>query len=347
MKKLFTILMSLLLLGSPMGVFAQSSSYPATLAFVGPTNNKVAVNTNFNVSITVNTGGQDVSVVDARVKFNSTELEYVTVSYPETDPTFLPSIFRKTSGPIINEDGDTTELVMARYKEAGGDATNGTGTFAILTFKPLGEIGDTTKLEFTFDGLGESVDSNIVADGASTDLLGTPNSLTLTVAAATDDPVGDSPVIDSISPSRGSKDVSQEVTIYGEHFGSFVSGSSKVYLGTKLMEIVDWNDTAIVIQVPAEPDLTQNSTRQVKVHRADGEEDTYTGYTYTVSTTLPNNGPEDFIWAGILLAALGLSILTYRKLSYVGNVQTSLSTQQLHDLSPQDTTEDSNIIYRF
>ena len=70
------------------------------------------------------------------------------------------------------------------------------------------------------------------------------------------------------------------------------------------------------MQVPAEPDLVGRSTRSVKVVRADGAEASFYGYTYT-SGALPGSGPEDWPWVGasLVLAALGLSWLTYRKLA--------------------------------
>lgn len=341
MKKLLTALLSLTLVALPLSVFAQSAgSYPATLSFSGVANNQVAAGQNFTVDVLFNTGGVASSGADVIVEYDSSEASFVSATFPSATGIY-PLVI--TDPPIQKTSGTTRILEMARSQSGGGTPTTGAGTFVKLTFSPLSVVGDTITLNFDFDGVGATVDSNITSATAVADLLGTATPITLTVVNG----VTNAPIINSISPTNGNKDISQNVTIYGANFGA-TQGSGWVHIGTKTATVVSWSDTQIVVTIPSEPTLTQNSTRQMKVHRQDGQEANYTGYTYTV-VPLPNSGPEEVMWASIVLVALGLSIFTYRKLYLVSSTPAAFTTPELSQLmSPQaDSDNEDNISYRF
>ena len=313
MKKLFTTILTVAYLISLPAFAHAQSSYPASLSFTGVANNQITVGQNFTIDVIANTGGVASSGADVHVNYNPAELTYVSGEFPNLGGSFYPlAAFGPTDGA---GDSGMRRVSMARTKQGGGTATVGSGTFAKLTFTPLGQVGSTATLSFYFTATGATTDSNVTSNDAPVDLLGTATPITLTVVQTTEPIIGSNPVITSISPSYGSKDVSQVVAVYGASFGEYLEGQSKVYLGTKLVSILDWTDTKIDIQVSAEPELANNSTRQVKVHRADGKEATFVGYTYTI-TPLPGSGPAEWMWVGIALAALSLSFLTYRKLAY-------------------------------
>ncbi len=315
MKRLLTTILAVAYLVSlPAFVHAQSS-YPASLYFAGVANNQITVSQNFTIDVMANTGGMASSGADVHVDYNPNELTYVSGEFPGLGGNFYPlPAFGPQDG--LGSSG-MRRVSMARTKQGGGAATVGSGTFAKLTFQPLGQVGSTTTLNFYFTATGATTDSNITSNDAPVDLLGTATPITLTVVQATP-VIGGNPVITGISPTYGNKDVSQSVSVFGSGFGVYTEGQSKVYLGVKLVSVLDWADTKIDIQVSAEPDLTGDSTRQVKVHRSDGQEATYVGYTYVVGN-LPPSGPETWAWAAVVLAALGLSVLTYRKMAYANS----------------------------
>ncbi|RLC37569.1 hypothetical protein DRH29_01740 [candidate division Kazan bacterium] len=117
-----------------------------------------------------------------------------------------------------------------------------------------------------------------------------------------------------IYPASGSKMVPTNITIYGRGFG-FYGENSKVYIGLEEMtNILDWNDDRILLQVPPRPELTSKTTLGVKVYNNDQEMDEYFGYTYFMSP-LPGTGPEEWMWASIVAAALAGAWLVYRKLN--------------------------------
>jgi len=333
MKRLLTTILTLAYLVSlPAFVHAQSS-YPASLSFTGITNNQIAVGQNFAIDVIANTGGMASSGADVHVDYNPNELTYISGEFPGLGGSFYPlPAFGPQDG--LGSNG-MRRVSMARTKQGGGVATTGSGTFAKLTFQPLGQIGSTTTLSFYFTSTGTTTDSNVTSNDAPVDLLGTATPITLTIVQAAP-VVGGNPVITSISPSYGSKDISQTVSIFGSSFGIYTEGGSKVYLGTKLVSVLDWTDIKINIQVSAEPDLASNSTRQIKVHRADGQEATFVGYTYTTGS-LPGSGPAEWMWAGVILVALGLSFLTCRKFNY--------STTNAATSSTTNSTEED--LYRF
>lgn len=346
MKRLLTTILAVAYLVSlPAFVHAQSS-YPASLSFTGITNNQIAVGQNFTIDVIVNTGGMASSGADVHVDYNPNELTYVSGEFPGLGGNFYPL---PAFGPQDGlGDSGMRRVSMARTKQGGGVATTDSGTFAKLTFKPLGQIGGTTTLSFYFTVAGATTDSNVTSNDAPVDLLGTATPITLTIVQATtpiddDDnpfvpgPGGTNPFITSVVPSSGHKDVMQQVIISGGNFANYQADKSKAYVGLVEATVLDWNKTRIVAQFPTNESITKAVTLTVRVLTAEDKEANYLGYTYTTGS-LPGSGPAEWLWAGVLLAALGLSFLVYRKLSYSANQAVSSHVTQ------DGTGED---LYRF
>lgn len=283
---------------------------PASMSFV-PSSGNVDVNaeSKFVVDIQVNIGtGAQSSGADAVVKFDKTALEYVSAEKTilNNPTTFYGNngLFTSTPAAEANSNG---VVEVGRTADPGIFAT-GTGVMATLTFKSLVGEGQTVALDFDFTS-GASTDSNVASNVGGVDLLGQVTNASLVVIAAE---ISTDPTITSISPTHGIKTLSQNVTITGTYFG-IQDTESKVYLGTQLVTVVSWSNTTIVITVPAEADLTQPSTRQIKVHRTDGKEATFIGYTYDIPG-LPNNGPETWSYLGLAMSAFGMAGVSYLKL---------------------------------
>jgi hypothetical protein len=135
-------LLSFLLLVSPSASLAQTSSPHLSLT---PTVKEVNTGINFNVTVSVDTGGQQVSGVDAVVQYDSSLLEVVSVS----EGTFFPTITTIT----------TTLGKVEIYGVADtGSPKTGTGTLATITFK--GKAPGTAAVSFVCQS-GSTSDSNI------------------------------------------------------------------------------------------------------------------------------------------------------------------------------------------
>lgn len=320
MKKFLTIgLTALYLVALPAMTYAQSvstGSYPARIYF-SPASGDVGVNKSkeFTVKVMVNTGGENSSGADIIVTFDASEVQFVSGSYTPS-ATFYPNI-NVIGIPSPSSANASGRIAMARAISApalGEDPnyTNGTGTFAELTFESLVNVGGTVTLAFDFT-LGETEDSNVAGtDMSNPDILGQANLATLTIAEA-DNQVG-LPEIDNISPGSGRADRDVSVNIYGSNFGST---ESDVKFGTRLADVVSWTDTKIVVVVP-QIDIDSDREYQVKVERADGEIDTYMGYTYiappsTGGEPLSDTGLPLAIWFGLLPFNGALAYIVKRK----------------------------------
>lgn len=308
------------------GIPALAQSAAVANLFYFPSSKTVYVDKQFSIDIKVNTGGEDVGGVDALFTYDPVYLSAPTIDLDSGDPAGNRLINSGSRG--TTSDGKTIWAVswLVLLGTDPDYLNTASGQIATISFTPL-KVGTTT---LGFHYTGEAGDSTI-SDTEGNDIISSSNgTATLTIQAQ--QPIGSDPVITSIVPTSGDSDFNQTIAIYGDNFGDYVAGESKVYLGTKLVDVLDWTDTRIEILIPAEPDLEKNSTRQVKVHRSDGAEATYTGYTLVAS------GPEVFIWGGIVLLALALSWLTYRKLAYRPQIVASAETS----VYPA-----SNISYRF
>lgn len=346
---LVTSILAIFLVGfiSVPGAFAQtpSPSGGASVSFDPPGGN-IPLGTEFTVDVIVSTGGQDSAGADVTVKYDTSKLDFVSGTYPGAlTGTFYPN-------PVINPiAANSGKIGMARTVStpASGDIiyTNGTGTFASLVFKTkaTAQIGDTVTFSFEYNQ-GASNDFTNVANATTpvADLLGTTTLPTATYTIGEGGPVaGDDPVITGIQPSSGKSDQVVQVTVLGSNFGTFVDGESKVYLGTKLTNIVSWTDTQIVFEVAAEPDLQSDSLRQVKVHRADGAEATFLGYKLIAA------GPEVFIWGGITMLAMLMAFLAYRRMNQPVMAMAGMNmapTMQLPIMNYQVDNPTSQITYR-
>lgn len=309
MKNLIAVsLVALSLVTGPVQFAMAQVTQNASITF-NPAGGDIFKDQTFTVDVIVNTANQDSAAADVTVKYETSKLDFVSGVYPTT-PNFYPT-------NIINPiSADSGKISMARTVSTPGNNspivyTNGSGTFATLTFKPkaTANIGETATLSFDYTP-GASNDFTNVANASSpaADLLGNSTLPTATFTIKAGGPIiEDGPQITSIAPSQGSAANTVRVTINGNKFSTFVDGSSKVYIGTKLVNILSWTDTQIVIEVAAEPELVNDSVRQVKVHRADGKEATWNGY------RLVGSGPEVLIFGGITLAALMLAWLVYRR----------------------------------
>ncbi len=135
-------LLSFLLLINPSASLAQNSSPHLSLT---PTVKEVNAGINFNVTVSVDTGGQQASGVDAVVQYDSSLLEVVSVS----EGTFFPTITTIT----------TTLGKVEIYGVADtGSPKTGTGTLATITFK--GKAPGTAAVSFVCQS-GSTSDSNI------------------------------------------------------------------------------------------------------------------------------------------------------------------------------------------
>lgn len=135
-------LLSFLLLINPSASLAQTSSPHLSLT---PTVKEVNTGINFNVTVSVDTGGQQVSGVDAVVQYDSSLLEVVSVS----EGTFFPTITTIT----------TTLGKVEIYGVADtGSPKTGTGTLATITFK--GKAPGTAAVSFVCQS-GSTSDSNV------------------------------------------------------------------------------------------------------------------------------------------------------------------------------------------
>lgn len=404
-----------LALVSVMPVIAQEATTTGASIFFSPstkTASYVSGDTNeFTIDLMVNTGGQPVVGVDAVVTFTATDLQFVSANNAGSSFTI----------PIVLAQGSGKQLVTGLIAPGSTTAVNSASAkVSTLTFKTL-HTGSTTI------GISQS-ESNVAHQTPSQgDILASNGGGTANITITSTQPQPTTaPTIVSINPTSGDKAVAQQVVVTGTNFGNYDATQSKVYIGTKLATIINWQSQPtepgslmdITIQVPAEPDLTSSSTRQIKVHRADGTEATYTGYTYNVGGnfnpglvgsnpyissvqpsygnkdvarqvtisggnfdeydtskskvfvglleatvldwnnkqilvqvpanssltaqatltvrvltasdtqasfvgytytmgTLPNNGPEDILWVGVVLIALGASWLAYRKMQVI------------------------------
>ncbi len=336
---LVSLVAALALVALPMtGALAQVSTSQASVSFNPPGGN-IPLGQNFDVDVLVNTGGQNSAAADVTVKFDTSKLDFVSGAYPGAlTGTFYPGVVINP----ITADGNLVKMARTVNTSGSGDITytNGSGTFAKLTFKTKANVQQGDTVVFSFDYTpGATNDFTNVANATSPaqDLLGTTTLPTATYVVGSGNPIGTGPVITSIAPSAGSAQNTVQVTITGMNFGAFVDGQSKVYLGTKLVQVVNWTDTQIQVQVPAEPELTQDSVRQVKVHRADGAEATYLGYRLVAS------GPAAMLWSGVSLMAFGLSMVSYRRPRYGSAATAAQGATPEHNTA---TPEAGQIHYR-
>ncbi len=350
MKKLLSISLAIfaLLALMPTATMAQSTTGGATISF-NPATGNIPAGQNFNVDVIVDTGGQNSAGADVTVKFDPNQLEFVSGLYPDS-ATFYPN--NRVIYPITATTTGEVQMTRTVSTPAGGGQisyTSGSGTFATLTFKtkPTMQIGSTTSLSFVYQPGSTSDFTNVAnATPPAADLLGIASLPTATYTVG--DGLTQTPQITGITPGQNFNNVATTVTISGTNFGL---STGKVYIGTKLATVLSWSDTSIVIEVPAEPGLTADSTRQIKVQRLDGQEATFMGFTYKLPRgPLTNSGPNIMIWFGVSLMSLAMSMFVYKPttqkeiLAQVPNFGGITSTPQAEDATtPEVTYRSTNI----
>ena len=299
MKKLLSLsLVALYLVALPVAASAQSGSstggHPAKVYF-NPGSGTVQLNSSgqFSVDVMVNTGGEDSAGADVIVEFDVADLEFVSGTYPSST-SFYPNnnVVSFPSAANANTSG-TISLARTVSAPAAGDPvvyTNGTGVFATLTFEPLVEAGEVVVLDFDFT-LGDTTDTNVTGTDSEVnpDVLGEATLARLTIGGSND--FSEAPNIDYIVPTEGPEDQDVTIVIYGDNFGS---ETGKVYIGSRLAEVVSWTDTRVTVIAP-QVDVNGDKQYQVKLQTNDGLEDTYLGYTY-----LDQSGLAAVLWMGIL-----------------------------------------------
>ena len=161
--------------------------------------------------------------------------------------------------------------------------TAATGVTYVWDVDGDGTLSATTGSSVTYTA-GSSAGSDIVTVTATQGSVNVDDTSTITVSGTTPPtPVVDGPQIDNVVPGEGAEDTDIEVEITGSHFGS---DEGRVYIGSRLADIVSWSDSQIVVLVP-QVNVTHDTEYQVKVKRSDGAEDRYMGYTYLDKTGLP------------------------------------------------------------
>lgn len=294
MKKILTIILSSLYLVSlPALVNAQSTdgSRPASMYF-SPGTSTVILNSarEFTVGVLANTGGANASGVDSHVTFNTAELAFVSGTYPSSS-TFFPNnmVISMPSPTTANASGKVSMARVISAPAEGGTPTytNGSGTIANLTFRALTGVTSAT-LNFNFT-LGSTVDSNVAGTVAGSDILGSVTPATYTFIAGGNGNDTD-PYIDSIVPEEGDEDTETELIINGGNFGT---EDGKVYIGTRLADIIAWSNDEITVTVPA-VSVSKDTQYQVKVRRTDGKEARYMGF------TIVDTGLDAILWMGLI-----------------------------------------------
>lgn len=172
----------------------------AKLFFSNPIpNNPQTVNTNFTVDLLTDTGGQLIYGVDAKLTFDKTKLQVVSLTQgTEVDFKSFPKIqFDNTAGTIT----------VSANIGTGTDAAGITGTnlnLAHVTFKPIANIAST---EVTYSFIAnDRNDSNIVLKTTDpntdpVDILNSVVNLTITIPTTTASPSPSPSASPSMAPS--------------------------------------------------------------------------------------------------------------------------------------------------
>jgi len=171
-----------------------------------------------------------------------------------------------------------TKTLTAAALDASGNTISSGVTYA-WTVSGNGVLSATTGSSVTFTSNQASSGSATVTVTATQNSITKTDNSTITISSV----ATDSPNIDRIVPGQGYENEDVEIEIYGTNFDS---DNGRVYIGTRLADIVSWGDTKIVVLVP-QVSVSKDTEYQVKVRRSDGEEATYMGYTYLDKTGLP------------------------------------------------------------
>jgi len=320
MKKLLTISILALYLTAfvPAISYAQSASCTGTPGIMSfsPGSGNVYEDTqgNITVDVIVNPAGCAAGAADVTVLYDTTKLQFSSTAskYVDQGASGNPANYFKNN-IAINEVSPGT-IRMSRYIDPGStDYTTASGTFVHLVFKPLVAVGSTVTLSFNYQPGATDDFTTIAGQAQGSDLLGTANPATLTIAAGT--PPVTTPTITSVSPNSGDRNLAQTVTINGTHFGT-VPGGAKIGIAAT---IVSWSDTQIVVTSPTYSSITHNTPVDVSVTAGSQVATLANGYTYTVQSTpvqkppLPGSGTDTQVWMVLAAVSLALTGLAYYK----------------------------------
>lgn len=161
-----------------------SGATPACLYF-NPASGSISVaNNNITVDVMFNTGNQDSMGADVWVQFNTTQMTFVSGTYPDGNTsTGSPVYPMKVIDPITADANGVIKMTRLINLSSNPTYTKGIGTFARLTFHPLVAIGQTIHLGFVYTaGMGGG-DSSIAGTQAGADILGAAPAADLTLAS--------------------------------------------------------------------------------------------------------------------------------------------------------------------
>jgi hypothetical protein len=160
-------LIILFLLFLPLTNLAYAQTNSATLS-ISPASPSVNINSEFNVQIILNTGGESVNAVDARLNFDTARLTVVSITPGSLFATY----------PLQTHSGNLITI-------SGIDSTFNTpysgnnGVFATIRFRAI-QSGTPTPITFEYTN-GSTTDSNIVSSTSANDILQSVTNANVTI----------------------------------------------------------------------------------------------------------------------------------------------------------------------
>jgi hypothetical protein len=163
MKKIvFFIILIIILFAVPITVYfvgqqqeLRSRAAPATVLAINPSTITKAVGDVFSFDIQIDTGGNNVAMIELHLSYDATKLEAVSI----TNGPLAPKI--AASGVV----GGGTASITVRA-ESSTQPIKGTGTVAVIRFKAIGSTDVPAQIKFDtttyVSGLGESTPNVLV-----------------------------------------------------------------------------------------------------------------------------------------------------------------------------------------
>ncbi len=226
MGKLMKRLMVLLMVG--VGLFFPAKTWAASASlYLMPATKVVDVGGQFKVDIMLDTGGAEVSAVDAVLNYPADKLEYVSAQAG----TILPQMAVRSN---------TAGSLSLNFISSSG-TYSGTGKLATITFKA--KAAGSAPVTFKFVQGSTTNDSNVVSNNE--DILATVSGGTYTIQAggsndgSTDqDGTGTAALTNTPTPAAGSSTVTPTLPVTGP---TQVIGSLMMWgMITFLIGVVGW-----------------------------------------------------------------------------------------------------------
>ena len=250
----------------------------ATLTFKALATNPIGTTVNLGFEY------QSGSTTDSNVAGTTTSnpdilggVTNATLTLQATSDTGFSSVDLTPATATVVPYGNQT--LTATAKDASGGAITSGVTYSWTVSGP-GVLSASTGSSVTFTSNSATSGSANVTVTATKDSVSKTDSSVITIGGGQP---GADPTIDHIVPGQGDEDANVEVEIYGSNFGS---DDGRVYIGSRLADIISWGDGKIVVLVP-QVNVSRDTEYQVKVRRNDGAEARYMGYTYLDKTGLP------------------------------------------------------------